>query len=266
MCRRACGRFDSEETTMNGMSHRVRVFLALCGLTALLAIFPVHAQKCPTKDQFKGVELYSWQAAEGWRFALLPGTNRLKTDSEIKSSSCTGSVDQMMEIISRLGDKQHVLWSHDKVSGLMYPPDAVVDRIAASARKHGIVLYGPLREGAASSNAELEACKSRESELNQRHAELARVKEEADTETARLERESADLAVKLRALNNGDREAVAAHNARALEHNSKALAHNKLIADLNERMTKQHEETKQMLSTCTSGALKLPKLEPAPGK
>lgn len=251
---------------MNGMSCKFRVVLAMCWLVGSCAALPAAAQKCPAKDQFKGVELYSWQTAQGWRFALTPGTNRVKTESEIKAASCVGGVEDMAGIVSRLGDKQHVLWSHDKVAGLAYPPAELVERIAASARKGGVVLYGPPPEGGPASSAEAQACKEQEKQLNDRHAELARAKDETDAETARLQRESADLAVQLRAVNSGDSAAVAAHNARALEHNRVSLAHNATIAALNGRMAALHEETQRMLASCNAGALKLPKSDPAPGK
>jgi hypothetical protein len=38
------------------------------------------------KPRFKGVELYSWKDKAGdWRFALLDGTNRLKTEDKVKA-------------------------------------------------------------------------------------------------------------------------------------------------------------------------------------
>lgn len=56
-------------------------------LTLLLALWlvPVLAQERPTETEFKGIELNSWRDADGdWGFAFLPGTNRLRSEAEIK--------------------------------------------------------------------------------------------------------------------------------------------------------------------------------------
>ena len=63
--------------------------LANAGTTELCAshVVPQSGDRLQT-TAFQGVELYSWRTHEGPRFALLWGTNRNKTESEIKSPAC----------------------------------------------------------------------------------------------------------------------------------------------------------------------------------
>ena len=56
-------------------------------VTLLLIVSLLLAGCCPKADSdsesMKGYELYTWQEGGQWYFALLEGTNRLKTDEEI---------------------------------------------------------------------------------------------------------------------------------------------------------------------------------------
>lgn len=245
---------------------RACTLLCISLLAGLAVVSSAHAQKCPSKGQFKGIELYSWPVGESWRFAMVPGTNRAKPAGEIKGHPCTGNADEMAAVMTRLGDGQLIFWFHRKIPGFTYPPDAVIDRVVASARQAGVDLHGPPRESDASPVMDIKRCKEWEGQLNQRHAELVRAKESAEQETALIQRESAELATQLRSINSSDRDAVAAHNARAAEHNRRSIAHNQQIVALNEQMAAHHSESTEMLASCSGRALKLPKLEPAPGK
>lgn len=59
----------------------------------------------------KGIELYSWSDSKGMRFSLLLGTNRNKSDEEIKSATCVlSSVTELETALARLAPGEHVIW------------------------------------------------------------------------------------------------------------------------------------------------------------
>jgi len=47
----------------------------------------------PLSHSAKGYELYSWQANDQWHFALVPGTNRVKSRGEITANENTVMAD-----------------------------------------------------------------------------------------------------------------------------------------------------------------------------
>jgi hypothetical protein len=96
------------------------------------------------KPAFKGMELYSWRAADrSMSFSLLWGTNRPKTGNEIKSPACvladTGAVKAMF---SRLAKGEHVFWMWTSAGcpDCTYPPQKEVDTLLAHAKQAAIVL------------------------------------------------------------------------------------------------------------------------------
>jgi hypothetical protein len=64
----------------------------LCLIIAVLTMTVLHHvcsadEKREEKPRFKGVELYSWKEKGGdWMFVLLDGTNRLKTEEQVKGA------------------------------------------------------------------------------------------------------------------------------------------------------------------------------------
>jgi len=88
--------------------------LANAGAMELCAshVAPQSGQRLQTAA-LKGVELYSWRTAEGPRFALLWGTNRSKTEREIKSPTCALSgVSELKASLARLAAGELVSWSN----------------------------------------------------------------------------------------------------------------------------------------------------------
>ena len=69
----------------------VLMFLAACNRTQDTTITQVDDQVAiesltsSNLTSMKGWELYSWQSSDGWYFALVEGTNRLKTFEEISA-------------------------------------------------------------------------------------------------------------------------------------------------------------------------------------
>lgn len=87
-----------------------RIFLY--ATLVLLAGGVYAADDRPTKKQFKGVELYSWQdPKDGWVFALLPGTNALKKEEWIKSEeNKIVGVKELEKRFFDLAEGENVYW------------------------------------------------------------------------------------------------------------------------------------------------------------
>ena len=237
------------------MSAGVRILAAVA--IAAACVVPAQAQQCASAGQFKGLELYSWPAGEGWMLALVPGTNRAKAPGEIKSHPCAGSVERMIGPLSRLGAGQQVFWFHRRIPGFEYPPDSVVDRVVAAAQRAGVELHGPPREGVGPPGVpENVACTQRARELEQRKAALERARDEADRETFELQRRTVEMDNELRIVDGKDRATVAEYNARAAEHSRRVEAHNRRIASLNTNVAELNAAIGQHDSAC-GGSLRL---------
>jgi hypothetical protein len=79
---------------------------------------------------FKGMELYSWldPATKSWHFTLLPGTNRRKSDAEIRESREVAlTVGDIERKISRLAPGEQVFWTVPSTGAFSLPPVEVVD-------------------------------------------------------------------------------------------------------------------------------------------
>ena len=122
------------------------VALVVATLLPSAPLCPVsgHSNQRFEKPAAKGVELYSWKARSGsYRFSLLWGTNRNKTDSEIKSPQCTlADVPTTKAALSLLAKGEHVFWSNAVCpkKDCAYPPDEVVEDLRAHAERIGVSL------------------------------------------------------------------------------------------------------------------------------
>ena len=89
----------------------------------------------------KGYEIYSWRDRRGrWRYALLPGTNRLKSQDEIFASPMTEA--ELSSHLAKLQELEDVSWcppaqlrTHPR---LEIPPKSVTKPLVESAKKHNI--------------------------------------------------------------------------------------------------------------------------------
>ena len=62
-----------------------------------------------SQSAFKGMELYSWQdQAGGWRFSILPGTNRNKSVSEVQEQPLSRAEVQVA--FCQMAKKEQVFW------------------------------------------------------------------------------------------------------------------------------------------------------------
>jgi hypothetical protein len=106
----------------------------------------------------KGYELYSWQEADGWHFALITGTNRNKTIGEITSRentlSETGLVyvhgvgeEAVKAILDKVPSGTWVSWRDGSFvtdgNSLEYPSQDFVDRIRNHAAACGLDFCAP---------------------------------------------------------------------------------------------------------------------------
>ena len=114
-------------------------------LVPLLLLLPLVGGGCAAEatradaPMFKGVELYSWPdpATRGWRFALLPGTNRIKSAAEIQGSrDIATSVSALDRRLAGFAPGEVVSWNVFEEAGFPLPPadvvDGIIDRAAAS--------------------------------------------------------------------------------------------------------------------------------------
>jgi hypothetical protein len=130
------------------MKTKVMISLMLMSVVVLLLVVPSHGEERPTQKAFKGVELYSWMGSEGaWHFALVSGTNRLKTEAEIKKveNSILG-VKELEKRFLRLAEGEQVFWYRD-LRGFAYPDEKTMADIESSAKKAKVELHtSPKRE------------------------------------------------------------------------------------------------------------------------
>ena len=128
---------------------RLRRLLVLL-IVALAATFsccsPKFAPHSPdvtgsASQSMKGYELYSWQVQGEWTFALVPGTNRIKTYDELSASEVrVKGLDGIKGELDRLPSGEQVFWSAGRVPNTVLPPGEIVDELVATCRQRGIRL------------------------------------------------------------------------------------------------------------------------------
>ena len=96
----------------------------------------------PTRSM-KGYELYSWQMQGDWYFALVVGTNRIKTYDEISSPEVrVQGLEALKGKLNQLPGGEQVLWSERWVPNTVLPPDDIVEQVKAYCEQRGIQLLG----------------------------------------------------------------------------------------------------------------------------
>ena len=105
-------------------------------------------------QSMKGYELYSWLEQSEWRFTLITGPNRNKTEEEIKTRenienqdgwvkiSVTGT-DALKALLARLPEGENVFWVDGLIAPTEFakPPAEVVDQIQEHAVGLGLDFY-----------------------------------------------------------------------------------------------------------------------------
>lgn len=86
----------------------------------------------------KGWELYSWQNSNGWYFALVEGTNRLKTFEEISAPAVAVLGWTALERkLSRLARGEQIFWSTGRVRGTSFPLEDRIRVIRPPVKREG---------------------------------------------------------------------------------------------------------------------------------
>jgi hypothetical protein len=97
----------------------------------------------------KGYELYSWPTGQDWDFALMVGTNRLKTLEEITSPQSTlHGVEALKTALRALPANEQVFWagahwieqSQTASGSIAIPPALIRDEITTLCLQLGIKL------------------------------------------------------------------------------------------------------------------------------
>jgi hypothetical protein len=128
-------------------SHRLQKRLAMLALFLSLAVMlggcqseSVEPPEASPIRSMKGYELYSWQIQGDWYFALVVGTNRIKTYDEISSQVRVQALEALERELDQLPSGEQVFWSAGRVPNTTLPPDEMVDEIRAYCRQRGIQL------------------------------------------------------------------------------------------------------------------------------
>ena len=118
-------------------------FLLLLALVISSLVGTVGAADRPANKLDKGAELYSWEDPAGvWFFALLPGTDRYKSDAEIKEKeNQIKGVDALEKRFMGLAEGEWVTWVGRQ--GFPLPDKRTVEKVAAAARKAKVDLHIP---------------------------------------------------------------------------------------------------------------------------
>jgi hypothetical protein len=87
------------------------------------------------KTSFKGWELYCWRRDREWAFALLIGTNRIKSDAEIEQARV--GLDAVLAELSNLAKGQTVVLGHNRARNQL-PPQRIRRAILERCRTRGL--------------------------------------------------------------------------------------------------------------------------------
>jgi len=89
----------------------------------------------------KGYELYSWFGGPGWHYALVVGTDRIKTYDEIAARDVrVEGIEALKDELARLPEGERVFWSDERVPGTTLPPAQTVDEVRAFCDQNAILL------------------------------------------------------------------------------------------------------------------------------
>lgn len=101
---------------------------------------PAGAEERAAQPGFKGMELYSWSGPDGWRYALLPGTNRDKSWQEVQAVALDEA--RLRAALARLAVGETVSWYKSRPVGpLAYPPAEVKAALLEEATRLQIQVF-----------------------------------------------------------------------------------------------------------------------------
>ena len=122
------------------MKPTLSIVSAIITMTALSGLCRAD-DKREEKPRFKGVELYSWKdEGGGWAFVILDGTNRDKTEIEVKrSKNRIKGTDDLKKGLAKLAVGEYVFWTH-RPNGFEFPPETIQTEIQKAAKDAEIIL------------------------------------------------------------------------------------------------------------------------------
>ncbi len=137
----------------------LRKYILYTFLMTLLLFFLVGCESAEvklarsTKLAFKGMELYSWQGDDGaWSFAILIGTNRIKTAEEVIANPL--DIEEVKEGLCRLAPGEQVFWidwelnfSNGETLDLGQPPQDIIDELLDHTADCGVEVFVSLESG-----------------------------------------------------------------------------------------------------------------------
>lgn len=124
------------------MNARVALFAPLLVLALAAGAF--------AQAPMKGMEIYSWPTKRGWRFSLLPGTNRLKTQVQVTQNPLFG-VKPLLAALEKLPPKTSVYWASPETlakrwgmggTAFAFPPREILNQVSKLCEKRGLALVG----------------------------------------------------------------------------------------------------------------------------
>lgn len=107
-------------------------------LIVLCFVVGSHAYADEGKTSFKGWELYILPDGNEWKFSLLPGTNRLKSDDEIDKAAVKG-LDAIKKKLDELKSGEEVFISGDGL--FKAPPKDVADELSLYGQKRDLKMH-----------------------------------------------------------------------------------------------------------------------------
>ena len=115
--------------------------LAIALLLGCCQVSLAQSREAKLPHSMKGYELYSWKIRGEWYFALLVGTNRLKSRREVSSPQArVRGVEALKGKLSRLAAGEEVTWAVRLIPWAMLPPERIVEEVKNHCDRRGITL------------------------------------------------------------------------------------------------------------------------------
>jgi hypothetical protein len=149
--------------TSRHRSHATTILIMRFILTSMVIILcfglPSIAEQTspakPSAQSMKGWELYSWETPKGFRYSLLPGTNRIKSCEEIKGTKDTRllksrlvtanlELRQVSKLLRSLKSGEYVTWREwPEGCDLAHPPKEALSELSALCKERALNLSVP---------------------------------------------------------------------------------------------------------------------------
>ena len=123
--------------------------------------------------------------------------------------------------------------------------------VAGGAMAQGRILYEERPYYRPAPYSAPATCNDRAEQLRERRFRIDDAMSQAERDRADIDRAAAELADQLRNLDNTNRAAVDAYNARSAEHNRRVAAHNDWIGSLNRSAARMNDDAAALNADCS---------------